>query len=213
MKQRIESFRMDAGNVVLEVHDCWSCGVIFGITAELSKRRQEDHGAFHCPNGHAAYFNGPTQAEKDAKAAREQAEWLRAQLCASRDQERAAKAEAAEAKASEVRLRWRVGNGVCPCCNRSFPALAAHVATKHPEFTGRELSALSDRMRELLVTIKRNTDEQDAAAVPIGQGTNRATVRALESRGLVARVGWDRVSLTDAGWPLAEHLSGHPGAS
>ena len=28
----------------------------------------------------------------------------------------------------------RVEHGVCPCCKRSFSALARHMATKHPEY-------------------------------------------------------------------------------
>jgi hypothetical protein len=28
----------------------------------------------------------------------------------------------------------RVGNGVCPCCTRSFTNLRRHMATKHPGF-------------------------------------------------------------------------------
>jgi hypothetical protein len=29
---------------------------------------------------------------------------------------------------------YRIGNGVCPCCNRSFTNLRRHMTTKHPEY-------------------------------------------------------------------------------
>ena len=43
-------------------------------------------------------------------------------------------------------------NGVCPCCTRTFPNLAAHMKTKHPDFgapmmfkTLREMFGLTQR--------------------------------------------------------------------
>lgn len=204
---RIQSFRADAGRIELFVSDCASCGTVFGMAAELEARRREDRGTFYCPNGHQMVFNGKTKLEREADAAKAEAARLRSALLAQRDQANAAREEAAAARAAEVRLRWRIGNGVCPCCNRSFPALAAHVATKHPEFTG-DLDGLSTRMRELLASIRAAVDEHDQASVSIGNlGANRATLNALERRGLVERVGWARVALTETGWPLSEAVA------
>ncbi len=51
-------------------------------------------------------------------------------------------AQAREAKAESERkqiatahrkMRTRVMNGVCPCCNRTFQNLMAHMKTEHPE--------------------------------------------------------------------------------
>lgn len=207
MSQRIQAFSVEVA-VDLFISDCAACGVIFGIPVDLEKRRREDHGTFYCPNGHSLHFSGPTQAEKAAKAAKERADRLATQLMAQRDQTQAAQREAAEAKASEVRLRWRVGNGVCPCCQRTFPALAAHVATKHPEFVHHDLDALSARMVELLATIRRATDDQDAAVVDAYDiGAHMGTVRALANRGLVETIDYHRVALTESGWPLAEQAA------
>jgi len=210
MVTRIEAFRADGGRIELYISDCATCGVIFGITAEMEERRREDHRALYCPNGHDLYFKGKSKLEKDAEAARAEAERWRTRLFAERDQAQAAREEAAAARASEVRLRWRIGNGVCPCCNRSFPALAAHVATKHPEFTGDDLDGLSTRMRELLASIRAAIDEHDAPTVELGEvstSVNRATLNALERRGLVERIGYFKVALTESGWPLSEAVS------
>lgn len=205
-KNRIRSYTVDAGTIDLWISDCASCGVVFGMSAELEARRREDRGTFYCPNGHRMSFQGPTQAEREAKAARERADRLAVSFRAEQDQRHAAEREAAEAKASEVRLRWRVGNGVCPCCSRTFQALAAHVATKHPEFVHHDLEALSVRMRELLATLHRETQAQDAAVLDAFEleGVNMLTVRALVKRGLVQQIDYHRVALTEAGWPLAE---------
>lgn len=207
MTDRIRAFSTSL-SVDLFISDCASCGVIFGIPDDLANRRRGDHKAFYCPNGHNLVFSGPTEEEKAAKAARDRADRLSAMLTAQQDQTQAAQREAAMAKASEVRLRWRVGNGVCPCCQRTFPALAAHVATKHPEFVHHDLDALSARMRELLATIRRETEEHDVAVVDAYDiGAHMGTVRALANRGLVETIDYHRVALTEAGWPLAEQAA------
>ncbi|CAI9417222.1 hypothetical protein [Nocardioides sp. T2.26MG-1] len=206
--KRIRTFTVEGGVLELYVSDCARCGVVFGIPKDLEARRREDHGSFYCPNGHSMVFSGLTQAEKEARAARERADRLSAALGAQRDQAEAARREAAEAKASEVRLRWRVGNGVCPCCQRTFRALASHVATKHPEFVHHDLDALSARMQELLATIRRETEAQDAAVLNAREiGAHWGTVRALATRGLVTPIGWECVALTEAGWPVAEQAA------
>lgn len=208
MTQRIQAFTVEAARLNLFVSDCPECGAVFGIPVEMEKRRREDHRAFYCPNGHSLGFSGPTQAEKEAQVNKERAERLNTLLQAQRDQTEAARREAAEAKASEVRLRWRVGNGVCPCCQRTFPALAAHVATKHPEFVHHDLDAISVRMRELLAVIRRETEAQDVAVLDAHEiGAHVGTVRALANRGLVEQVEYNRIALTEAGWPLAEQAA------
>lgn len=202
---RISSTYITGAPLGLYVSDCGQCGVIFAIPVEMEQRRRDDHRDFYCPNGHSLFFSGPTEAEKKAAAAKERADRLATALQAQRDQTHAAEQEAAEAKAREIRLRWRVGNGVCPCCQRTFPALAAHVVTKHPEFVHHDLDTLSDRMRQLLGTIRRWTEEQDEAVVDSHEiGAHRGTVRALVNRGLVEWIDYNRLALTEAGWPLAE---------
>lgn len=209
MTKRITTFTIEAARLDLYISDCANCGVVFGMPVEMEERRRADHRAFYCPNGHNLVFSGPTQAEKESRAAKERADRLATMLMAQRDQTEAARTEAAEAKASEVRLRWRVGNGVCPCCQRTFPALAAHVATKHPEFAHHDIDALSERMRELLVAIRRETAAQDAAVLDAhGIGAHMGTVRALANRGLIEQIDYSHVALTEAGWPLAEQIAG-----
>jgi hypothetical protein len=38
-------------------------------------------------------------------------------------------------KGHATRITKRAKAGVCPCCNRTFKQLAAHMATQHPQFT------------------------------------------------------------------------------
>jgi hypothetical protein len=42
-------------------------------------------------------------------------------------------------KGHATRITKRAKAGVCPCCNRTFKQLAAHMASQHPTFTPMEL--------------------------------------------------------------------------
>jgi RNase P subunit RPR2 len=82
----------------------------------LAKR---DKATFYCPNGHSQCYTGLSDKEK--------LEQERA-----RHQETLARLNVAEAK--RVQLEKRIKRGVCPCCKRSFTALARHIKSKHPEY-------------------------------------------------------------------------------
>lgn len=115
---------------------CITCGVSFALPSELNERLKITHASFYCPNGHSQIYSGPTEAEKANKVA----DALRAEL--AREQRRREMAEREAAAESNRatglqraadRAKKRAAAGVCPCCNRTFRALARHMATKHPE--------------------------------------------------------------------------------
>lgn len=116
----------------LYVQSCCSCGVTFGMPNDMDDQRRKDGKSFYCPNGHSQSYS-----ETDGKRLKLERERT-ARLTAQLDQQRAAR-EAAERRASALRgqvtkIKRRIGKGVCPCCNRSFSALAEHMRTQHPEF-------------------------------------------------------------------------------
>lgn len=116
---------------VLECVKCYSCGVPFGIEshlhAELLKNRTRD---FFCTNGHSQHYLGESDAEK-FKRLWSAAEIRKVELIADRDRiERRRRA----LKGIVTRTKRRVGNGVCPCCTRSFSNLRRHMDTKHPDY-------------------------------------------------------------------------------
>lgn len=125
----------------IEVEDCIHCGVRFGIPADLRASRKRDKKSFYCPNGHPMVYTGQSDADRIQQ--------LNGQL----DQERTRRQQAEERIEHESRQRRRVQtrlnnvqkrikSGVCPCCNRTFKQLAAHMANKHPEFAGKDDSAV-----------------------------------------------------------------------
>jgi hypothetical protein len=103
------------------------CNLTFAFTREFYNRVRNDHTWWYCPLGHVQHYNGKTDAQKlDEAKARE---------TALQDQLGAAIRDAEATRAALMRDRQRFANGVCPCCNRSFPNVRAHMATKHPDFS------------------------------------------------------------------------------
>ena len=124
------------------VEECCNCGVAFAMPEALYKRCKGDSDRwFYCPNGHRQHYTEGDiqkakrlQREAEQKLARERAahDQKAARLRDQRD--RAENRRRAE-KAAKTRIKNRVANGVCPCCNRTFKNLARHMASQHPDFT------------------------------------------------------------------------------
>lgn len=136
----------------LETETCCACGMLFAMPAVFERARRRDHALFYCPAGHSQFYDAETEETK----LRRERDRLK-QALAERDdtiteeRRRRVAAEAGEQAATErataerrrangykghaTRITKRAQGGVCPCCNRTFAALAAHMRTKHPEFT------------------------------------------------------------------------------
>lgn len=111
------------------------CGVAFALNDDFVRRRRSDRKSWYCPNGHSQWFPGETDHDK--------AQRLAGQLDMERTRRQQAEKTADYAtrsrKAVSTRLRkvkQRVGHGVCPCCNRTFKQLAAHMESQHPGYAG-----------------------------------------------------------------------------
>ena len=118
------------------VGTCVSCGVDFAMTDDLIRARRRDGKTFWCPNGHPQSYT-----ETDAtrlKKAQQELERARATQTHLRDQRDAAERSASAYKGQVTRIKKRVGNGVCPCCNRSFANLGRHMAGQHPDYRDSE---------------------------------------------------------------------------
>lgn len=110
--------------------ECCNCGMAFAMTKEFKSTRLNDHKSFWCPAGHRQYYSDESDAEKQKRLR------CAAEQKTQHEQQRRIHAEE-QRKASDRRygrIRDRVKNGVCSCCNRSFENLARHMATKHPDF-------------------------------------------------------------------------------
>lgn len=117
-------------NLVIEVCDCATCGVEFGLTADYQRHMLQSHQIFYCPNGHHNFYSGETEAER-----------LKRELSNTQSALASVRAELATTKHSRAavsgeltKFKTRVQNGVCPCCHRHFVNLERHMHNKHADF-------------------------------------------------------------------------------
>lgn len=116
-------------NIELQTFTCGKCGVTWAMPVTFVTALRSSGKTFYCPNGDARVFRESTEDR------------LRRDLAAKETLLQSARTEAAQvtrqldnAKKAHKRMRTRVMNGVCPCCNRSFQNLRNHMQTQHPEF-------------------------------------------------------------------------------
>jgi hypothetical protein len=129
-----------AGICPIEVFCCGQCGVVFGFTESLVDIRRDDHKTWYCPNGHHWSFTGENTEERlkrELKQEKDRAARTNARLDQVRAERDHAKASLTSTKGVVTKLKKRVANGVCPCCNRTFKDLARHMAGQHPDFAGK----------------------------------------------------------------------------
>lgn len=112
---------------------CYNCKMPFAAEKETMKKWQQNGQSFYCPNGHVQHFTESENAQlkKQLEASKRDAEWVRAQ----RDR---AEKQASAARGQVTKIKNRISNGVCPCCNRSFFNLKRHMLHMHPEFKNEE---------------------------------------------------------------------------
>lgn len=119
------------------------CGIQFAMPLAWYEARCRDHAGWYCPNGHRRAFLGKSEAEKlrdELAAAQRETERARA----SRDEEarirRGVERQLSATRGVVTRTKRRVGHGVCPCCKRTFSALARHMESKHPGYASDDAS-------------------------------------------------------------------------
>jgi hypothetical protein len=123
--------------VTLTVHFCSKCDVLYGLTEEFVQARRKNHETFYCPNGHEWHYSGENTEERLKRELREERE--RKERECSRANRNHARAERERAslvatKGHVTRLKRKIAAGECPCCGESFPDLAAHMDSTHPDY-------------------------------------------------------------------------------
>ena len=108
---------------------CCSCGVIFGIENYHNEELRKSHQGFYCPNGHSQHYTAKSAAEiLQDELTREKARCDQAKMDAQYERrQRIAK------QGQLTKVKNRIMNGVCPCCNRYFDNLKRHMEIKHKE--------------------------------------------------------------------------------
>ncbi|MGB1561607.1 MAG: helix-turn-helix domain-containing protein [Sinimarinibacterium flocculans] len=122
------------------VRECGGCGVLFAMTAEYDQQRVKDRKGWYCPNGCCRVYTGKSEAER----LREELERKQRALDAERGRAIALEQQRDQIAKAHRKMRDRVRNGVCPCCDRTFQNLMAHMRTEHPDFGTATLKILRD---------------------------------------------------------------------
>lgn len=127
----------------LKMYTCCheDCGVVFGLEQGFVRHRETDHRSFYCPNGHSQHFPGKTKDQLEierlnVELGKEQRrrQWAEQSRDMANQREDRAKRKAAAYRGVLTKTKKRVGNGVCPCCNRTFANLMNHMKTQHPTY-------------------------------------------------------------------------------
>lgn len=117
----------------LVAETCPKCHCWFAIPKSLFERMQANSAvSAYCPNGHTWHFTQTLREELEAT----QKNLARANGRAEHwhGQYTGAERSKAALKGVITRTRNRIGKGVCPCCNRYFKNVDAHMKTKHPDY-------------------------------------------------------------------------------
>ena len=117
--------------VQLTTINCGECSGTYAINERYRENRERDGDGWHCPYcrvGWGYWGNGKIEKlEKELKAVRKRKEWAEQEAKNAENRRRAE-------KAAKTRIKNRIANGVCPCCNRSFKDLHRHMQSKHPDY-------------------------------------------------------------------------------
>jgi hypothetical protein len=110
------------------------CGIAVGIPQNLARVMHDEGESKHayCPLGHRFVF-GDSYKEK-LETARAELERAQRRAQATRELLHAEERSHSATRGHLTRTKKRVGNGVCPCCKRSFENLARHMTSKHPDY-------------------------------------------------------------------------------
>lgn len=129
----------------LKAIQCGTCGIWHAIPLILFDTCYSEGGFWHCPNGHQrGYSKGNLhtqleQKEKELQREKQRREWAEQNLEEARKATNTAEARRVAQKAATTRLANRAKAGICPCCNRTFKQLAAHMKNKHADYKAEEI--------------------------------------------------------------------------
>jgi len=129
--------------VTLADFTCGKCGGTYALSERYIDLKHEQGGYWHCPYCQVSWGYGTSENDRlKAELKKEKLRKHRALDDANKERQRADK-EAAKAeveKKTKQRIKTRVANGVCPCCNRHFNNLFQHMHNQHPDFVSTNTS-------------------------------------------------------------------------
>jgi len=124
--------------VELSSIDCGCCGGTYAINERYRAHAQKNGLSWTCPycrTGWGFAGNGDLQkAEKALAEEKQRHQNTLARLNAAHGEVEAVSRENDKLNRAITRHKKRAAAGTCPCCQRTFKQLAAHMKAKHPEY-------------------------------------------------------------------------------
>ncbi len=118
--------------------NCGECGGTYAICSNYHRQQKEEGGSWTCPYCKVGWgYSGRGKNAELRKKLLQQAaahDQTRAALHNARELCRITESRRRAELGAKTKLKNRIANGVCPCCNRSFKQLAAHMRTQHPDW-------------------------------------------------------------------------------
>lgn len=114
------------------------CGGVYAITERVRAYHQEKGTCWTCPYCQCSWGfagNGRVQQlEKELARAHQRIDQVKADADWQKKQRQATERQLSAQRGVTTRIKNRVKNGVCPCCNRHFENLERHMKGQHPEY-------------------------------------------------------------------------------
>lgn len=110
--------------------ECCSCNGVFAVTDNAYDHYKNTGEFFNCPYCKTSqhYSKPEISILKDRIKTLENTRKYYLEELAKEKKSKIA------IKGHHTRLKKRIANGVCPCCNRSFKNLHLHMENQHPEY-------------------------------------------------------------------------------
>lgn len=115
---------------------CAGCGAPFGVQSHYLKMLRANGETFYCPKGCYNVYRTSTADKLEAELAsvKRDLEYQQEQNRRNRQDAEHFKKSRDAYKGQVTKIKRRVVNGVCPCCNRTFQNLREHMQSQHPDF-------------------------------------------------------------------------------
>lgn len=114
------------------------CGHVIYLPSHNEKIYRRNHQTFYCTVcGKGQSFGGKSDIEQlraTVRTIEDQRDTARKNLQQQREKTRHKTRQLSAQKGVTTRIKNRIGNGVCPCCNRTFANLARHMKGQHPDY-------------------------------------------------------------------------------
>lgn len=126
--------------VTMETIVCYKCAIPFAVPSNYKQHLRDTRDAFYCPNGHEQAYTKSTESilkeklEKQQQQYEERLAFTQKTLDYNKGKRFEAERKVIGQKIQVSKLKNRIKNGVCPCCNKHFTNLESHMKTQHANY-------------------------------------------------------------------------------